>query len=168
MDVQKTNNEAIAKYIVQMQIRAKAVVIFQNKNQFLFTICYEQSNNQVFYIPVGGGVEAGEYSIDAAKREVLEEISQEIENIELLNINENIFTYNGKGEHEIVFIYKAEFKNKLAYDTTLMGNPKDDGAKIKVAWATTDEIKDQHIKIYPECLWEILDQLTKDKGHTNR
>jgi len=151
-----------------MQIRAKAVVIFQNKNRFLFTVCNEQSKNQVFYIPVGGGVEVGEYSIDAARREVREEISQEIENIELLNINENIFTYNGKKEHEIVFIYKAEFKNKLAYEATLITNSNDNGTKIKVAWATTDEITDKHIKIYPECLWEILDQLTKDEGSTNR
>lgn len=100
-----------------MQIRAKSVVIFQNKNRFLFTVCHEQSTNQVFYIPVGGGVQVKEYSIDAVKREILEEINQEIENIKLLEINENIFTYNRKEEHEIVFIYTADFKNKLAYDT---------------------------------------------------
>jgi len=49
----------------------------------------------VFYIPIGGGVEAGEYAIDAAKREVPEEVGQEIENICLLDISENIFTFNG-------------------------------------------------------------------------
>jgi 8-oxo-dGTP pyrophosphatase MutT (NUDIX family) len=151
-----------------MQIRAKSVVNFQNKNRFLFTVCYEQSNNQVFYMPVGGGIEVKEYSIDAAKREVLEELNQEIENIKLLDINENIFTYNGKEEHEIVFVYKADFKDKLAYDTPLIGNLNDNGTKIKVAWATTDEIRDQHIKIYPERLWEILEQLTKGDGITNR
>ena len=151
-----------------MQIRAKSIVIFQNKNRFLFTVCYEQSNKQVFYIPVGGGIEAGEHSIDAAKREVLEEINQEIENIELLDINENIFIYNGKREHEIVFVYKADFINKLAYDTTLIGNLNDNGTKIEVAWATAEEIKDQHIKIYPESIWKTLEHLTKGERSTNR
>jgi 8-oxo-dGTP pyrophosphatase MutT (NUDIX family) len=122
----------------------------------------------VFYIPVGGGIEAGEYSIDAAKREVLEEINQEIENIELLNINENIFIYNGKDEHEIVFVYKADFKNKLAYDSIFTGKLNDNGSKIKVVWATIDEIKVQHIKIYPGGLMKILEQQTKGDGSTDR
>jgi ADP-ribose pyrophosphatase YjhB (NUDIX family) len=148
-------------YFNKMQIRAKVVVVLQDKAKFLFTACYEQLNNQVFYIPVGGGIEAGEYSIDAAKREVLEEIDQEIENLELLNISENIFIYNAIEEHEIVFAYSADFKNKLAYDTMLVGNLNANGIRIKIAWATIEEMRNKHIKIYPESLWEILEQLTR-------
>jgi ADP-ribose pyrophosphatase YjhB (NUDIX family) len=151
-----------------MQIRAKSIVIFQKKTKFLFTVCYEQSNKQVFYIPVGGGVEVGEYSSDTAKREVLEEISQEIENIQLLDVQENIFNYNAKDEHEIVFIFKADFKNKLAYDSIPIGNLNDNGTKIELTWAAIDEIKERNIKIYPDCLWHILETLTKDERSTNR
>ena len=151
-----------------MQVRAKAVVIFQNKNKFLFTVCYEHTNKQVFYIPVGGGVEAGEYSIDAARREVLEEIGQETENLRLIDINENIFTYNGKDEHEIVFVYMADFKDKLAYDDTLVGNFNDNGHEIKLAWASIEEIKAQKIKIYPGRLLKILEQLIAREEITNR
>jgi 8-oxo-dGTP pyrophosphatase MutT (NUDIX family) len=146
-----------------MQIRAKSVVIFQSLNRFLFTVCHEQFNNQVFYIPVGGGVEPGEYSIDAAKREVLEEIGNEVENMKLLDISENIFNYNGKDEHEIVFVYKADFKNKLTYDSIPIGNLNENGTKIKLTWATIDQIQVQQIKIYPPSLWKTLEQLTRSE-----
>jgi hypothetical protein len=50
--------------------------------------------------------------------------------------------------------------------TPLVGNLNDNGTQIKVAWATTDEIKAQNIKIYPESIWKILEQLTKGEGGT--
>lgn len=52
--------------------------------------------------------------------------------------------------------------------TPLIGNQNDKGEKINVVWATTDEIKVQPITIYPEILWKILEQLTKEKESTNR
>ena len=91
-------------------IRGKSIVLFELDNKFLFTVCAEETTNKIFYIPVGGGIEFGEHSGDAAKREVMEEIGQEIKNLRLLDIMENIFTYNRINEHEIVFIYIADLK----------------------------------------------------------
>ncbi len=94
-------------------IRGKSVVILEHKTKFLFTVCIETSG-KVYYIPIGGGIEFGEHSSEAGKREALEEIGQEVINLQLLNVSENILKYNEVDEHEIVFIYKAEFKNKNA------------------------------------------------------
>ena len=138
-------------------IRAKAVVIFEHQSKFLFTVCDEESKG-IFFIPVGGGVEFGEHSIAAAKREVLEEIGQEIKTEQLLDISENIFTYNGIEEHEIVFLYKAEFKNNQAH-LNLVGNLNDKGKQIELTWATIDEIREKEINIYPFNLLEILNKL---------
>lgn len=91
-------------------IRGKSIVILEKDKRFLFTVCFEQITKKIFYVPVGGGIEFGEHSLATAKREVLEEIGEETENEQLIDISENIFTFNGLNEHEIVFVYKAEFK----------------------------------------------------------
>jgi len=137
-------------------IRGKAIVILQRNKQYLFTVCFEESTGRIFYIPVGGGIEFGEYAIDAAKREALEEIGQEIEIVQLLDISENIFEYNGAAEHEIVFIFKAEFKDKAAYDMELVGNKNDDSRQLKLTWASVDEVNANGISVYPSSLLKII------------
>jgi 8-oxo-dGTP pyrophosphatase MutT (NUDIX family) len=141
------------------QIRCKAIVIFQYKDKFLFTDCIEPSSGQKFYIPVGGGVEFGEYSLDAAIREVQEEIGEEIENVRLITISENIFDYNTINEHEIVFVYKADLKNKESYFSSLNGGLNAEGKEIKLIWAGLDEIKQKNISLYPGNLMQILEKI---------
>ena len=140
-------------------IRAKSVVVFKYENRFLFTLCTEETTSKIFYIPVGGGVEFGEHSSDAAKREVMEEIGQEIENLQLLDIVENIFTYNAINEHEIVFIYIADLKNKDAYHS-LVANKNDKGESIKLTWASVEEIKSKNINVYPFQLLRLLEKIS--------
>jgi len=141
-------------------IRGKSIVLLKHDNKFLFTVCSEETTNKIFYIPVGGGVEFGEHSSETAKREVLEEIDQEIENIELLDIIENIFTYNDIAEHEIVFIYTADLKNKDAYHS-LKANKNDKGESIKLTWASIEEIKNKSINVYPFRLLDLLEKMNK-------
>ena len=138
------------------QIRGKSIIIFEHNDKYLFTVCYEHEKNETFYIPVGGGIEFGEHSLDAAKREVMEEIGQETKNERLLEISENIFTYNGIAEHEIVFIYSAEFKNSNAYTDHLKANINAEGKEIKLIWASLDEIRQNNIQLFPSSLPTIL------------
>ncbi len=143
------------------QIRCKAIVILKKEDKFLFTNCFERLADKVFYIPVGGGVEFGERSSEAAKREAKEETGEEIENLKLLNISENIFQYNGIDEHEIVFVYYAEFKNKQAYGSKLKAGVNAEGKEIKLVWASIDETEKKNIQLYPEGLLEILKSIFK-------
>jgi len=141
-----------------MDIRGKSIAVFRHNNKYLFTVCYEREKDEVFYIPVGGGIEFGEYSLAAAKREVKEEIGQETENERLLSITENIFTFNGIKEHEIVFTYYAEFRNKQAYSSLLKGGINAEGKEIKLIWAALDEIETKNICVYPQSLLALLKQ----------
>ncbi len=140
-------------------IRGKAIVILEKEGKFLFTICYEHVQEKVFYIPVGGGIEFGEHSIDAAKREVLEETGEEIENVKLIDTSENIFSFNGIKEHEIVFIYSAGFKDKSAYKKELRGRQNDKGEEIKLVWASLYDIAGKNINLYPPGLLPLLGNL---------
>ncbi len=54
--------------------------------------------------PPGGHVEPGELAIETARRELREEIGQELQNMRLLDVMENLFRLNGVQGHEIVFV----------------------------------------------------------------
>jgi 8-oxo-dGTP pyrophosphatase MutT (NUDIX family) len=118
-----------------------------------------KTTNKIFYIPVGGGIEFGEHSSEAAKREVMEEIGEEIINLRLMNIMENIFTYNGINEHEIVFIYIADLKNKDAYHS-LVANKNNNGESIKLTWASVEDLKIKSINVYPFQLLKLLEKIS--------
>ena len=142
-----------------MPIRGKAIVIIRNEDRFLFTVCFDSEKQEVFYIPVGGGIEFGEYSADAAAREALEETGHEVTNLQLLGITENIFRYNSKDEHEILFTYLADFKDPAAY-TSLNAGLDIDGNTIELTWATIDEVAERKVRVYPSSLLEILQAIT--------
>jgi 8-oxo-dGTP pyrophosphatase MutT (NUDIX family) len=144
------------------QIRGKSIVIFEYNGKYLFTVCYEQEKKEIFYISVGGGIEFGEHSLNTARREVMEEIGQEIKNERLLSVTENIFTYNGIDEHEIVFTYSADFKNPDAYSNNLKGNINAEGKEIKLVWASLNEVTQNNIRLYPDSLAEILSSTCKE------
>ena len=139
-----------------MPIRGKAIVIIRNADKFLFTVCHERERQETFYIPVGGGIEFGERSIDAAAREALEETGQEVTNLKLLGITENIFRYNAKEEHEILFTYLADFKDPAAYHQPLAAGLDCDGQMIDLTWATLTEVEERGVRVYPQDLLEML------------
>ncbi len=142
-----------------MTIRAKAIALIKNGNKFLFTICKELSTGLTYYIPVGGGINFGECSIDAIKREFMEEAGLELINLELVDVSENIFSFNNVIEHEIVFAYKADLSDKKAYTQNLAGKLNDKGIQINLTWASLEEIQKSSIQLYPSSLNEILNKL---------
>ncbi len=97
------------------RVRALAVAVLRKGKKVLVSPGYDKVKDEHFYRLIGGGVEFGETSLEALKRELQEELAAEIINYKLLNIIENIFTYNGEQGHEIGFIYEAEFKDRSLY-----------------------------------------------------
>jgi 8-oxo-dGTP pyrophosphatase MutT (NUDIX family) len=98
------------------EMRGLAVVVIKNGNKTLVSPGYDKIKDKSFYRLLGGGIDFGETSLAAIKREIKEELNVELENYKLLTITENIFTYNGDSGHEICFIYRADFKDKLNYE----------------------------------------------------
>jgi ADP-ribose pyrophosphatase YjhB (NUDIX family) len=78
----------------------------------------EESNpdGEVFHRPLGGHVEFGEYAADTLHREFDEEIGQQITDVRLAGVLENIFSWGGATEHEIVFVFTADFADPAAYE----------------------------------------------------
>lgn len=101
--------------------------------------------NQTFYRCLGGGIEFLEKSTDALKREFKEEINAEIVVKDFLGVFENIFTYNGKNAHEIIFFYSIEIPDKYYKDEYKIIDHTNYIAK----WIDISEFKNGEKILYP-------------------
>lgn len=97
------------------QIRALSLVIIRQGQRFLVCPGQDPVSGRKFYRLIGGGIEFGETSLAALKREISEELAVELINYRYLGAVENIFQYNGQTGHEICFIYSADFADKANY-----------------------------------------------------
>jgi ADP-ribose pyrophosphatase YjhB (NUDIX family) len=86
-------------------IRVLALAVLLWRDHLLCAEGYDTVKQQTFFRPLGGGVEFGERAEDAAVRELREELGMSVEVREALGVTENLFTYQGRPGHEVVFEY---------------------------------------------------------------
>jgi ADP-ribose pyrophosphatase YjhB (NUDIX family) len=67
----------------------------------------DPDDGTTYYRPAGGGIEFGERSGDAARRELQEELDLRIGELALLGVLENVFQMQGEPYHEICFVFEA-------------------------------------------------------------
>ena len=101
----------------------------------------------------GGGIEFLEKSSDALKREFLEEINVNIIVKDFLGVSENIFTYNGKNAHELVFYYSIDLPDEDYKDEYSV---IDDHGKCTAMWVDIDEFKNKNKILYPESVFKYI------------
>ena len=106
---------------------------------------FDKVKNQTFYRCLGGGIDFLERSEDALKREFKEEINSTITVKDFLGVSENIFVYQGKNAHEIVFYYsvivpEADIKEEYYIQES----------KSIAKWVDIQDFKDGSKILYPE------------------
>lgn len=84
--------------------------------------------------PLGGHIEVGELAVETARRELREEIGEELQNLRLLDVIENLFTLNGAHGHEIVFVFEADFVDPSAYEVEKRIILDDRKGRVRVRW----------------------------------
>ena len=89
--------------------------LFVSNGRFLASSHFDSVKGEAFLRLLGGGVEFGERSDDALRREMREEISAEIEQLRLLDVLENCFVNEGRPGHEVTFVYHAVFVDRSFY-----------------------------------------------------
>ena len=114
---------------------------------------YDHKKNQTFYRALGGGIEFGETSKHALKREFFEELDVNVQIGEYLGIAENIFVFNGKPAHEIVLMYKASIKDSDYQESYVI---KDSKPESKVLWIDINEFIHGKKILYPEEIVQYL------------
>ena len=93
------------------EIRPIALGLAIKNNKVLVSEGYDKVKDQTFYRCLGGGIEFLEKSDEALKREFKEEIGADVTVNDFLGLEENIFTFNGKNGHELIFIYSVDIKD---------------------------------------------------------
>ena len=138
------------------QIKAKSLCVFTFEDKVLLSKNYDPTKQEYFLRPIGGTVEFGETSLQAIQREILEEIKAEITEIELVKVYENLFCFDGKAGHEIIFMYQAKFVDSSFYQHAALEAYESDGSALEVRWFSQDELK--QYAVYPEGFVSLLNE----------
>lgn len=135
------------------EIRPIVLGIAIKDNKLLVSEGFDKIKKQTFYRCLGGGIEFLEKSSDALKREFKEEIGADITIKDFLGISENIFTYQGKKAHELIFFYSIELSNN-DYKEEYHIIEEDDCGIAK--WINIDEFKNKTKILYPNEIFKYL------------
>ena len=139
------------------KIRPIAICVFRNNDRILVAEGYDPIKKQLFYRPLGGGIEFGEKSEDTVRRELMEEIRAEVGDVWYLGTLENIFVFNGTPGHEIVQVYDGALKESGLYDQAVIaGQEADINESFQAVWMSLDEFGDGKSILYPSGLLEML------------
>ncbi|MGB7272128.1 MAG: NUDIX hydrolase [Geitlerinemataceae cyanobacterium] len=131
------------------KIRVLALGIIRDDDRLFLSEGYDPVTEKSFYRVLGGGVDFGETSLDALKREFQEEIQADLKNIEYVSCLENIFTYKGKPKHEIIQLYRCDFVDSQLYQIDEILFTEGDRKK-KALWIDFQRIKSGELRIVPE------------------
>jgi len=139
-------------------IRPKAVCVVRRGAEFLVSGAVDSVKGERFYGPLGGGIEFGEHAADAVRREMMEELGAEIVDVRPLGVLENLFTYEGRPGHEIVFVFAARFADASLYGRDELRWTESDGTEWRAEWLPLDFFADGGPPLYPTGLRELLEQ----------
>ena len=135
------------------EIRPIVLGLAIKDNKLLVSEGYDKAKNQKFYRCLGGGIEFLETSTEALKREFLEEINSNISVNNFLGFSENIFTYQGKNAHELVFYYDITIPENQYKENYIIN---DDHGQSKAMWIDINEFKNKNKILYPEEVFKYL------------
>lgn len=138
------------------KIRAKSVCLFRHEGRILLAEGYDPVKNTHYLLPIGGGVDFGETSVAAAIREVEEEIGAKAVELILLGVSENIFEYNGKPGHEIVFVYEGRFADEAFYQQEIVHGVESNGMPIVMRWIEQTAVLSDALTVFPDGIKGML------------
>jgi 8-oxo-dGTP pyrophosphatase MutT (NUDIX family) len=137
------------------EIRVLALGLIRDGNRIFISEGYDPVKQQTFYRAMGGGVDFGETSLEALQREFQEEIQADLTNIKFLGCLENLFTFNGKPGHEILFVYQCDFADAKFYQLEQLVFAEGERKK-RGLWVEINRFKSGELNLVPEQFLEYI------------
>jgi 8-oxo-dGTP pyrophosphatase MutT (NUDIX family) len=116
------------------EIRARAVAVCRHGGRVLVERGYDRVAAHRFYRAIGGHIEFGERAADAAAREWREEYGLTLQDLRPLGVVENLFTYEGRPGHEIVFALEARVAEREVYERDEVIGVDTNGKRHEGVW----------------------------------
>ena len=138
------------------QIRVITICIIRKGDAILVFEDVDKVTNQIYYRPLGGGIEFGEPAAKALIREFREELDAEIINLRYIETLENIFISDGEAGHQIVMIYKGDFADESFYNKDVIIGQEDNGQSFKALWMPIKDFQEHKFPLYPDGLRALL------------
>ena len=140
------------------RIRPIALAIIRRDDQILVFESREcDAQDRIFYRPLGGSIEFGEYGNQALARELREEIGAKLEHVRYFGLCENLFQApSGERAHEIALLYEADLADKALYQKEEMLAVEDSGSTFRVLWKPLSFFQSGNAPLYPNGLLEML------------
>ncbi len=144
-----------AAVLMPTSIRATAIVVVWRDNQILVSEGFDRVKRTLYYRPLGGGIEPGERSHEAAAREMREEVGFDMVDLTLLGVLENLFVVDGKPGHEIIFVYQGRFSDPQTYEAAELRGIEANGEPIRAVWRPLSSFN-AYERFVPEGLMALL------------
>ncbi len=138
------------------RIRPLAICLFRRGDRILVAEGYDHVKGEVFYRPLGGAIEFGEWAEQSLMRELREELNTEITSLRYLATFENIFSYEGKPGHEIVLVFDGAFADRTLYEQRDLAGREDDGSAYRAVWKSLGEFGPGRAILYPDGLLDLV------------
>ena len=91
------------------------------------------------------------------EREIHEELGQPIKDVQLLSVVENIFEFEGRTGHEIIFLYNAVFVNEAMYSMNLIHGVEEGlDTPLTGSWVSIDDVKHGRVVLYPAAIRPLV------------
>jgi 8-oxo-dGTP pyrophosphatase MutT (NUDIX family) len=138
------------------RIRPVALCVIRRGDDLLVFEGEDRVKGEVFYRPLGGGIEFGETGAEAAARELAEEIGAAVVGLAYLGTLESIFVHEGRPGHEIAMIYETAFADPGFYDREAIDIAEGDRVENTAIWRPLSAFRAGRLRLYPEGLLDLL------------
>ncbi|ESA36211.1 nudix hydrolase [Leptolyngbya sp. Heron Island J] len=134
----------------KQRIRPIALGLIEHQGHVFVSQGNDSASGEVFYRFPGGGIDFGESSIDALKREFQEELQADLTNVEYLACLENIFTCHGKSGHELIQLFRCDFVDQGFYDVNKVYTLLEGKDKHNAIWIPIEQIRPEGLNLVPK------------------
>lgn len=142
------------------RIRPIALGLIEHEDHLFVSSGQDLKTQQSFYRFLGGGIDFGETSESALKREFLEEIQASLMAVEYITCLDNIFEYNGKRKHELIQLFRARFVDESFYQLDQKFQLVEGDRIDSAFWIDTRRVLSGEYRLVPESCIQYLSLAT--------